>query len=130
MKKIFALMVLAGMFACADNETGVAVGDSDTTSVKEDQASANLDARAKEGLKLVAGSDCFQCHKVAEPFTGPAYQEVAERYRDSTISHDTLAIRIIEGSTGHWGSIPMTAHPELNIEDAKKMVHYVLSLKK
>jgi cytochrome c len=39
-----------------------------------------------------------------------------------------IAKRIIEGGSGKWGDIPMTPHPDLNPEDARKMAIYVLSL--
>jgi cytochrome c len=39
-----------------------------------------------------------------------------------------LADRIIKGGSGVYGDIPMTAHTDLSVEDAKKMARYILSL--
>lgn len=39
-----------------------------------------------------------------------------------------LAAKIIKGGAGVWGTTEMAAHPQISVEDAKKMVEYVLSL--
>jgi cytochrome c len=36
---------------------------------------------------------------------------------------------VIAGSSGTWGELPMTPHPNLSKEDAKSMVTWILSLK-
>ncbi len=84
----------------------------------------------KKGLGLIAQSDCLGCHKVDETLTGPSYRDVANKYAGADDAQITkLAETIIAGSSGNWGSIPMTAHPDLSIEDAKAMVKYILLLK-
>ncbi|MEJ7660566.1 MAG: hypothetical protein WKG07_13595 [Hymenobacter sp.] len=44
---------------------------------------------------------------------GPAYIAVAEKYPDTEANIAMLASRIIAGGSGHWGAIPMSAHPHL-----------------
>lgn len=108
----------------------MACGNSEQTQTTTEAAPLEReDPRVQKGLELVASNDCFGCHKIAEPMTGPAYQAIADRYRDSTGVADQLAERIIKGSVGHWGPIQMTPHPALSKEDAKLMVDYILSLK-
>lgn len=125
MKKTLILMTgIIILIACGNNETA-------EKKVDNPQSQQAEDPTIQKGLELVASNDCFGCHKVAEQLTGPAYQDVAERYKDSTGAVvDTLAGRIIRGSVGHWGPAQMTPHANLSEEDAKAMVHYVLSLKK
>ena len=85
----------------------------------------------QKGLDLVAKSDCFTCHKIDEPLTGPPYRDVANKYAsepDTIVSH--LAQKVISGGGGVWGQVPMTPHPTLSKEDAETMVKYVLLLKK
>ena len=85
----------------------------------------------QKGLALIGKSDCLTCHKVDERVNGPSYREVAEKYAGET---DTvlpyLAKKIINGSTGTWGSVFMTPHPSVSQEDAEAMVKYILLLKK
>jgi len=85
----------------------------------------------QNGLALVSKSDCFTCHKIDEPLTGPSYRDVANKYAsypDTIIAH--LASKIIAGGHGVWGEVPMTPHPAVSEDDAKTMVKYILLLKK
>jgi cytochrome c len=36
---------------------------------------------------------------------------------------DMLADKIIKGGSGNWGTVPMTAHADLPVADAKEMVN-------
>lgn len=81
-----------------------------------------------EGLKMIQGMDCLTCHKVDARLVGPSYQEIADKYTEADM--DMLAQKIIDGSVGTWGQIPMTPHAGLSKENAKKMVEYILTLKK
>ncbi|MBW8359720.1 MAG: c-type cytochrome [Weeksellaceae bacterium] len=80
------------------------------------------------GLALIEGGDCLSCHKVDTKLVGPSYQEVADKYNEADI--DQLATKIIDGGKGVWGEIPMTPHAGMSRENAKKMVEYILTLKK
>ncbi|GAB3648269.1 hypothetical protein GCM10028791_11730 [Echinicola sediminis] len=82
------------------------------------------------GLALVKESDCPSCHMVERKIVGPAYKDVAEKYESTEENIETLAKHVVEGNSGVWGEVPMPAHPGLSQEDAKKMVKYVLMLKK
>ncbi|TFZ64963.1 c-type cytochrome [Hymenobacter sp. UV11] len=81
------------------------------------------------GAKLIAGSDCLGCHKEDVKLVGPAYKDVAAKYPATDANIAMLANRVITGGKGHWGEIPMSAHPALSLGDAKEMTKYILSLK-
>ena len=85
---------------------------------------------ASPGAKLIAGSDCGTCHKQNEKVIGPAFVDIAAKYPPTDSNIDMLANKVIKGGSGHWGAVPMTAHPALALNDAKAMVTYILSLKK
>lgn len=127
-KTLIALATVSFMMACAGGETKKeAEGGTAATEEKKESLSDNPDY--KNGLALVAKSDCLTCHKVNEASTGPAYKDVAARYAnaaDTTI--ERIANHIIKGGSGQWGAIPMTPHPTVSIDDAKTMVKYVLLL--
>lgn len=129
MKRIFFYSAMALLIVgCGNSENKTET--STTTPATEATAEAPADPVVAKGLQLVAQSDCFQCHKVAEKLTGPAYEEVAAKYPNNQQTIDTLAQKIIKGGVGVWGPVPMTAHPDLSKEDAETMVKYILSLKK
>lgn len=87
------------------------------------------DPEVVKGLDLVAKSDCFSCHKVADKLSGPAYTAVAAKYPANEESINYLAQKIQKGGSGVWGTIPMLQHPDISTEDAKLMAKYILSLR-
>ena len=81
------------------------------------------------GLSLINSSDCKSCHQEKIRSAGPAYLEVANLYRGKPSSVGLLAKKVITGGAGKWGDHAMSAHPQLALDDAKKMVTYILSIK-
>ncbi|HYC40301.1 MAG TPA: cytochrome c class I [Chitinophagaceae bacterium] len=85
----------------------------------------------QKGLDLATKHKCFVCHKIDEPFTGPSYRDIANKYAGASAAEiSELAGKIIHGSTGVWGNVPMIAHPAIPEEDAETPVRYILLLKK
>ncbi len=80
------------------------------------------------GKALIAKSDCKSCHQIAEKSAGPSYEEVAAKYKAQAGAVDVLAAKIVKGGAGVWGTTEMAAHPQISVDDAKKMVEYILSL--
>ena len=76
------------------------------------------------GEKLITANDCLTCHKNDQKIVGPAYQDVAAKYPATDANIEMLANKVIKGGSGNWGTIPMTAHPQLAVADAKEMVKY------
>lgn len=73
-------------------------------------------------------SDCASCHNADEKTVGPSYRQIAERYLLNGPNVKALAEKIINGGAGRWGDIPMAPHPSLAINDAMKMVAFILEL--
>lgn len=80
------------------------------------------------GANLIENSDCKTCHNQTERTVGPSYLEVAERYPTSAGTIRQLSAKIMDGGSGVWGQVPMTAHPDLTEGDAGTMVRYILAL--
>lgn len=80
-----------------------------------------------EGKQIIDGTDCKACHAVTEKVNGPSYTEIAKKYTQN--DKDYLIAKIIKGGAGVWGESPMSAHPQLEVEDVSKIVDYILSLK-
>ena len=80
------------------------------------------------GEKLMAKSDCRTCHNPVVQTVGPGFQQIAERYKNVPEVVAKLAEKVIKGGAGVWGVAAMSAHPDLQPEDATAMVNYVLSL--
>ncbi|RAV98138.1 family 16 glycoside hydrolase [Pseudochryseolinea flava] len=81
-----------------------------------------------QGASLIETSDCKTCHNEKVKTVGPAYLDIAKKYASTEANLNTLAEKVIDGGSGNWGAVPMSAHPDLTPEDAAKMITYVLSL--
>lgn len=80
------------------------------------------------GEKLMAKSDCRTCHNPVVQTVGPGFQQIAERYKNIPEVVANLTEKVIKGGAGVWGAAAMSAHPDLQPDDAIAMVNYVLSL--
>lgn len=80
------------------------------------------------GLSVMKKSDCFNCHSVHQKLVGPTFTEIAMRYDGVKKARNEAAQRILHGSTGVWGQIPMMPHPQHNLIEAKQMVDWIFSL--
>lgn len=128
MNKYYAIGIL--MIALSCGKTNVDSGKESNVMLEEPVIKV-VDPTAAgkhEGLALIEGADCLTCHKTDARLVGPSYQEVADKYTEADI--EMLAGKIIDGGKGNWGEIPMTPHTGMSPENAKKMVEYILTLKK
>jgi cytochrome c len=90
---------------------------------------AELDASGRYAVaqSLIRASDCRTCHTVDVKAVGPAFRQIAEKYNGKAGSRDSLARRIIRGSTGIWGTDNnMPAHPSMSNADARTIADYIL----
>jgi len=82
-----------------------------------------------QGEALARNTDCFSCHAVDHKVVGPAFDEIAQRYRAQAGASAKLKAKIKAGGSGNWGDVPMTPHPALTDEQLSAVVHWILSLK-
>jgi cytochrome c len=87
-------------------------------------------ASADEGAQALAQkSGCLACHSVDKKVLGPAYKDVAAKYKGDKGAEARLVAKVKAGGSGVWGPIPMPANsPQVKDEDIKTIVHWVLSL--
>lgn len=120
------------IYSCGSNEASKAdqakAADTakPTTPIPE---AGTVSASDEKGLELIGSNDCTTCHAIDHKIIGPAYLDVSKKYTESDALVDSLVLKVKNGGSGNWGSIPMTPHPDLSEADAKTMVKYILSLK-
>lgn len=124
---VFSLMVIGFALSCSKKEQPNSAAETFTETSAPAAAPVVADPVA-EGKSLIEGADCLSCHKVDEKMIGPSYKEVAAKYENTPENVEMLADKIIKGSSGVWGDVPMPPHG-FSKENAKFMAQYVLSLK-
>jgi cytochrome c len=91
-------------------------------------ASAALDNKAADDLMKKDG--CAACHAVDKKVIGPAYQDVAAKYKGDAGAAAKLTDKVKKGGVGVWGQIPMPPNAQVSDADIKSLVDWILTLKK
>lgn len=126
MKKISIILGSVLLFSCSEKKSEVQPVE--TSSVNSPNQKIKKKGNENlEGYRLISQSDCTSCHKGNAKLIGPSYQQIADKYNSQYT--EKLAETIINGGSGVWGQIPMSAHPNLSQSEAQKMVEYILSFK-
>lgn len=86
-------------------------------------------ASAMANAELAQKKACLACHSVDKKVVGPAYKDVAAKYKGQKGIEAKLAEKIMKGGKGVWGEMPMPANPQVNEAEAKQLVAWILSLK-
>ena len=86
-----------------------------------------------DALALAKKSGCLACHAVDHKVIGPAWKDVAARYRGDAGARGKLIEKVSKGGSGNWtavtGGLPMPANaPRVPAENIEKLVDFVLSL--
>jgi cytochrome c551/c552 len=87
-------------------------------------AAAAADAKV-DVQGLLARNACLSCHSVTQKVVGPAYHEVATRYKGDAEAQAKLEASIRGGSSGKWGSVPMPPFAGLKPDEVKALAAYV-----
>jgi cytochrome c len=80
------------------------------------------------GLSRMKQSDCFNCHAIDQRIIGPTLMEIATKYRGVPGALETSVDRVLKGSTGVWGPLPMLPHGHHSADEIHMMVRWIYSL--
>ena len=105
MKNLFKLFVAAGLVSFATQSL----------------------ADAKAGEAVAKKSDCMLCHSVDKAIVGPAFKDIAAKYKGDKTAEAKLIEKVKNGGGGVWGPNVMLPHPALSEADLKSVVEWVLS---
>jgi cytochrome c len=92
-------------------------------------AGAAQAADAKEADALMKKYACSACHAVDKKLVGPAYKEVAAKYRGQKDIEPKLIEKVKKGGVGVWGQVPMPPNASVPDAEIKKLVDWILTLK-
>jgi cytochrome c len=88
------------------------------------------DAGLRQGLSpLAAQQHCDECHAMKEARIGPPFVAVAARYAtEGNAAVNRLALKIINGGAGNWGTIPMVPNERISMDEARDIARWILAL--
>ena len=84
-------------------------------------------ADAEKAKALAQSKNCLACHAIDKKLVGPAYTEIAKKYKGNKDAEAMLMKKVINGGGGVWGTIPMPPNP-VKEDEAKLLVQWILSL--
>jgi cytochrome c len=84
-----------------------------------------------ESLALARKSGCLACHNVDKKVVGPAWKDVAMKYKGNPGIKAQLVEKVKKGGKGNWGQVPMPPYsPRVADADIESLIDFVLSLAK
>ena len=86
---------------------------------------ASMPVQADEAL--AKKHNCLACHTVDKKLVGPAYKEIAKKYKGQNVAAQ-LQQKVKKGSQGVWGPVPMPPNAAVPDGDIKKLVDWILKL--
>lgn len=84
---------------------------------------------AQASQELAQKKACMACHAMDKKIVGPAYLEVAKKYKGQKDAEAKLTQKVLKGGGGVWGTMAMPANPQVTEAEAKQLVKWILSLK-
>ena len=78
---------------------------------------------------LAQKKNCMACHAVDKKLVGPAYKDVAAKYRNDKGAEAKLVEKVKKGGTGVWGQVPMPPNGAVPDADLHTLVKWILSQK-
>jgi cytochrome c len=85
------------------------------------------DPKAAEALSKTSG--CTSCHAIDKKLVGPAFKDIAAKFRNVKGAEADLIKRVKGGSKGVWGAVPMPPNAHVKDDDIKTLVQWILSIK-
>jgi cytochrome c len=79
--------------------------------------------------ELYKTKNCFACHRIERNHLGPSFKSIAEKYATDTGADQKLAKKVLEGSTGVWGNVPMPAQAQVTETEALTLARWILERK-
>jgi cytochrome c len=92
-------------------------------------ATAAAPAYAQE--ELAKKHNCFACHAIDKKLVGPAYKDVAAKYRNDPKAEAKLFEKVKKGGQGVWDRTgpPMPPNSQVPDADIHALVKWILSMK-
>lgn len=90
-------------------------------------AMLSLGVQASTPEEMATKAGCLACHTKDKKVVGPAYKDVAAKYKGQDVTAKMMD-KVRKGGAGVYGPVPMppTAADKINDADLKKVIEWVL----
>jgi len=87
-----------------------------------------VNATTQASEELMEKSGCVSCHRIDQKLIGPAFKDVAAKYKSDKNALPYLLEKVRNGSEGVWGDMPMPPNTAEKISDGdlKTVIEWVL----
>ena len=90
-------------------------------------ATALLAGGARADEALAKKHNCTTCHLLDKKSVGPAYKDVAAKYKGQNVAAK-LEEKVKKGGQGVWGPVPMPPNAAAPDADIKALVAWILKM--
>jgi cytochrome c len=89
-------------------------------------------AMATDMPDLAKKNGCVACHSIDKKIVGPAWMDVAKKYKGDAGAEATLIAKVSKGGSGVWGkaSMPAMDASGKKHDDIKQLIQFILALDK
>lgn len=88
-----------------------------------------LSGSALANNDLAKSKNCMVCHTVDNKVLGPAFKDISKKYAGDKTAEAKLVNKVLKGSSGVWGTMPMPANSQVTPAEAQVLVKWILTLK-
>jgi sulfite dehydrogenase len=104
-------------------------GSSGRSPASQAQQQPTAPVSAADGPRVAEKYGCLGCHNASVKIVGPAYREIAAKYRSDADASSKIAQQIRQGGSGKWGPIIMPPFPQVTTSETKVLCEWILGLK-
>jgi cytochrome c551/c552 len=97
-----------------------------TTAATVPQAAS---AHSENGPQIATQYGCLGCHNTQMKIVGPAYREIAAKYKTDPQAFAKIDEQIHKGGSGKCGSIIMPPFPQISAAETKILADWILGMK-
>jgi cytochrome c len=91
-------------------------------------AVSSFSTAALADAALAKKAGCMNCHALAATVVGPAFKDIAAKYKGKADAPAAMTAKILNGGSGAWGTMPMPAQKgKLSEADAKTLANWSLA---
>jgi len=84
-----------------------------------------------QALALASKNNCLACHKIDSKLVGPAWKDVAAKYKGDAKAATTIASHIKAGGSFGWkfGIMPPRGGSQISDADVNRLAKFIAALK-